>query len=81
LDTYTTGLQGVIDGTSDTNEIIKNCSNTADDDSYTPFGYVYWKTGVAAGVITAKLQLKTSGGAMTARCGNINLLAIGIPEV
>jgi hypothetical protein len=81
LDTYYAALIGMVNGVADTNPIIKTCANTTDDDSETPFGYTFWQTGVAAGVITVKLQLKTSNAAMTARCGNINLLAIGIPEV
>lgn len=81
LATYTASLRGVIDGTNDINGIQKDCSHTTYDTSWAPFGYTFWKAGVAAGIISVKLQLKTSNAAMTARCGNINLIAIGIPEV
>lgn len=79
--TYMTSLVGVIGGVADANPIIKDCVVAPDDTSYTPFGYVFWKAAVAAGVTTVKLQLKTSNAAMTARAGNLSLFVVGIPEV
>lgn len=74
-------IVGSIGATVDTNSVRRSCQNASYDASYVPFSYVFFVTGVAAGTVHCKLQLKSSNASATAHCGSINLIAIGIPEV
>jgi len=80
---YTSGivsLRGVIGTVEDTAGVSRMCHNSSYDPRHVPFGYVFYAASVAAGTVTIKLQLKSSTASMTARCGKINLMAIGFYE-
>jgi len=75
---YATYLQGVINGIGAGDGQIRK--DGSDGTAWSPFGYTFYKTGVAAGTIVCKLQLRTSDAVMTARTFGVVMVALAISE-
>lgn len=71
---HAAAFQGVIDSVVDDVEV------SSATQSYVPLGYVYARTGKAAGTYTVKLTWKSTNAGSTAYAASLNMFVVAIPE-